>query len=43
MAEGGRSSKQTAIIAVCALLGAVILGLLFFLSDLGGAMGNTHR
>ncbi|MFZ0416838.1 MAG: hypothetical protein WAM04_01950 [Candidatus Sulfotelmatobacter sp.] len=43
MADGGRSSRQTAIIAVCALLGAIILGILFFLSDLGGAIGNTRR
>jgi hypothetical protein len=43
MADGGRSSTQTAILAACALLGALILGVLFFLSDLGGALGNHGR
>ena len=43
MANGGRSSTQTAILAVSALLGALILGMLFFLSDLGGAVGNHGR
>jgi hypothetical protein len=43
MEDKGRSSKQTAIIALVALLGAVLLGMLFFLSDLGGAIGSTRR
>jgi hypothetical protein len=43
MVQRGQSATQTAIIAVCALLGAIMLGMLFFLSDLGGAIGNSGR
>lgn len=43
MAGGGRSSKETAIIAACALLAAIVLGIILFLSDLGGAIGNSRR
>jgi hypothetical protein len=38
-----RGPKQTAIIAVFALLGAIILGMLLFLSDLGSAIRDLRR
>jgi hypothetical protein len=43
MADGGRSSKETAIIATCALVAAIVLGIILFLSDLGSAIGNSLR
>ena len=43
MAKTGPSSAKAVIIAVFALLGAIILGTLFFLSDLGGALGGSRR
>ncbi|MFZ0772976.1 MAG: hypothetical protein WCA49_23170 [Candidatus Sulfotelmatobacter sp.] len=43
MAKSGQSSAKAVIIAVFALLGAIILGTLLFLSDLGGALGGSRR
>ena len=43
MARRGPSISQTTIIAICALMGAIILGILFFLSDLEGFIRDTGR
>ncbi len=43
MAKRGASGNQATIIAICALLGAILLGMLFFLSDLEGFIRDTGR
>jgi hypothetical protein len=35
--------QNSALILIFALLGAIILGALLFLSDLGGALGGSRR
>ena len=43
MPKGSTGTNQTTIIALFALLGAIVLGLLFFLSDLGDFIRDTGR
>ncbi|MGA8763056.1 MAG: hypothetical protein WB562_09345 [Candidatus Sulfotelmatobacter sp.] len=43
MARRGPGVSQTTIIAICALMGAIILGILFFLSDLEAFIRDTGR
>lgn len=43
MAKDGLSSKQTLVVAICALMGALVLGTFLFLSDVGEYLMSTGR
>ena len=43
MAKEGLSSRQTLIVAICAIVGAIVIGTLLFLSDIDAFLTDIGK